>query len=261
MFMKRGINILLEEDERIDDLEYNGLKIIQNKKGFCFGIDSVLLSDFAKDIKKDANVLDLGTGTGIISILLCAKTNIKHITGVEIQKDVYNMAKKSIKLNNLENRFEIINEDIKKINKVFMPNSFDAIVTNPPYKKNNTGLKSKDETQLISRHEIMCNLEDIVKVSSNLLNSNCSLYMVHRPDRIIDIIEFLRKYKLEPKKIRFVYPKIGKEPNLILIKATKGAKEFVKIEKPLIIYNNDGTYTDEILNIYNKNLNVKKIKE
>ena len=162
------------------------------------------------------------------------------------------MAKKSIELNNLTDKFEIINEDIKKIDKIFEPNSFDAIVTNPPYKKCNTGLMNKDETQLISRHEVMCNLDDIIKAASKLLNSNCSLYMVHRPDRIVDIIETLRKYKIEPKKMRLVYPKIGKEPNLLLIKATKGAKEFIKIEKPLIVYNEDGTYTEEILKIYNK---------
>lgn len=250
--MERGIIILLNENERIDDLEYKGLKIVQNSKGFCFGIDSILLSDFAKDIKKDAEVLDLGTGTGIISILLCAKTNLKHITGIEIQEQVYNMAKKSIKLNNLEGKFEILNENIKSLDKIFKPNSFDAIVTNPPYKKYNTGLTNKDETQLISRHEVMCNLEDVIRISAKLLNSNCSLYMVHRPDRIVDIMEILRKYKVEPKKMRLVYPKIGKEPNLLLIKATKGAKEFIKMEKPLIVYNDDGTYTDEILKIYNK---------
>ena len=252
MFKKRGIIILLQENERIDDLEYKGLKIIQNKNGFCFGIDSVLLSDFAKAIKKDSKVLDLGTGTGIISILLCGKTNLKHITGVEIQEDVYKMAKKSIELNNLEDRFEIINEDIKNLSKIFPANSFDAIVTNPPYKKENTGLTSKDKTQLISRHEVMCNIDDIAKISSYLLKSNASIYMVHRPDRLIDIIEALRKYKLEPKIIRFIYPKIEKEPNLVLIKATKGAKQFLKMEKPLIVYNQDGTYTDEILEIYNK---------
>lgn len=212
----------------------------------------MLLSDFAKNIKKDANVLDLGTGTGILSILLCGKTNLKHITGIEIQKEVADMARRSIKLNNLENRAEIINEDIKNLSKIFPVNSIDAIVTNPPYKKENTGLVSQDRTQLISRHEIMCTIEDIAKTAANLLNSNCSIYMVHRPDRIIDIIESFRKYKLEPKIIRYVYPKINKEPNLILIKASKGAKEFLKHEKPLIIYNEDGTYTDEILEIYNK---------
>lgn len=252
--MKKVINILLEENERIDDLEYKDLKIIQNKKGFCFGIDSVLLSDFAKEIKSDSNVLDLGTGTGIVSILLCGKTRLKHIIGVEIQKDVYKMAKKSIELNNLEDRFEIINEDLRNLSEIFPPNSFDAVVTNPPYKKEYSGLKSQEEVQLISRHEVMCNVEDIAKTASNLLNSNCSIYMVHRPDRLIDIIEMLKKYKLEPKKIRFVYPKIGKEPNLILIKATKGGKEFLKVERPLIVYNENGTYTKEILEIYNKKI-------
>lgn len=255
MFMKRGIKIILKDNERIDDLEYKGLKIIQSKKGFCFGIDSVLLSDFAKEIKKDSKVLDLGTGTGIISILLCGKTKLKHITGVEIQKEVCDMAKRSIKLNNLEERFDIINEDLNNLSKILPANSFDAIVTNPPYKKENTGLKSKDQVQLVSRHEIMCNINDIAKVASNLLNNNCSIYMVHRPDRIIDVIEAFRKYKLEPKKMRFIYPKITKEPNLVLIKATKGAKEFLKIEKPLIVYNQNGTYTEEILEIYNKKCN------
>lgn len=249
---KRGIIILLKENERIDDLEYKGLKIIQNKKGFCFGIDSVLLSDFAKEIKKDSRVLDLGTGTGIISILLCGKTNLKEIIGVEIQEEVFEMAKRSSELNNLENKFKVINEDIKNLSKNFPANSFDAIVTNPPYKKENTGLTSEDKTNLISRHEVMCNIEDIAKQASFLLKSNSSIYMVHRPDRLADILETLRKYKLEPKNIRLIYPKINKEPNLVLIKATKCGKPFLKMEKPLIVYNDDGTYTDEILKIYGK---------
>ena len=213
----------------------------------------MLLSDFAKEIKKGSEVLDLGTGTGIISILLCGKTNLKHITGIEIQEDVYKMAQKSIELNNLQDRFSIINEDIRNLSKKFPANSFDAIVTNPPYKKENTGLKNEDKVQFISRHEVMCNLEDIAKTAASLLNSNCSIYMIHRADRLVDIIQTFKKYKLEPKKIRFVYPKINKEPNLILIKATKGGGEFLKVEKPLIVYNENGTYTDEILKIYDKN--------
>lgn len=250
--MKRGINIFLRENERIDDLEYKGLKIIQNKDGFCFGLDSVLLSDFAKEIKPNSRVLDLGTGTGIISILLCGKTKLKEIIGVEIQKEVYEMAKRSVELNQLENKLKIINEDIKNLSKIFPANSFDAIVTNPPYKKENTGLKNESITIKISKHEIMCNIDDIAKISAKLLNSNCSLYMVHRPDRLVDIIEVLRKNKLEPKKIRFVYPKIEKKPNLVLIKATKGGKPFLKVEEPLIVYKQNGEYTDEILKIYNK---------
>lgn len=251
--MKRGINIFLKENERIDDLEYKGLKIIQNKEGFCFGIDSVLLSDFAKDIKKGAKVLDLGTGTGIISILLCGKTNLKEIIGVEIQDEVYDMAKRSAELNNLENRFKVINEDIREISKKFPANSFDAIVTNPPYKRENSGLQNENRAKQISRHEVMCNIEDIAKVSSELLNSNCSIYIIHRPDRLVDIIQALKKYKLEPKNIRFIYPKINKEPNLVLIKATKNGRPFLKVEKPLFVYNEDGSYCKEILKIYGKN--------
>ena len=162
------------------------------------------------------------------------------------------MAKRSSKLNNLEDKFKVVNEDIKNLSKKFPANSFDAIVSNPPYKKSNTGLTSENEINLISRHEVMCNIEDIAKQASFLLKSNSSIYMVHRPDRLADILEALRKNKLEPKNIRLIYPKINKEPNLVLIKATKCGKPFLKMEKPLIVYNQDGTYTDEILKIYGK---------
>ena len=245
------MEVNLKEDERIDDLEYKGLKIIQNKKWFCFGIDSVLLSDFAKEIKDGSTILDLGSGTGIISILLSNKINAKIITGVEIQKEVYEMSKKSIILNDLKN-VDFINEDIKNLNKIIENNSCDAIVTNPPYMKNNSGIKNDNEIKLISRHEIKCNIEDIVKVSSKLLKDNGELYMVHRPDRLVGIIEILRKYKIEPKKIRFVYSREGENSNLILIKAVKNSGEFLKIEKPLYIYNKNNKYTDEVLEIYNK---------
>ena len=163
------------------------------------------------------------------------------------------MAKRSSELNKLENKFKVINEDLKNLSKKFPANSFDAIVTNPPYKKDNTGLKNENKLKQISRHEIMCDIEDIAKISSYLLKCNSSIYMIHRPDRLIDIIQALKKYKLEPKNIRFVYPKIRKEANLVLIKATKGGKSFLKIKEPLIVYNDDGTYTEEILKIYNKN--------
>lgn len=245
------MEVNLKEDERIDDLEYKGLKIIQNKKWFCFGIDSVLLSDFAKEIKDSSTILDLGSGTGIISILLSKKINAKKITGVEIQKEVYEMSKKSIILNDLKN-VDFINEDIKKLNKIIENNSCDAIVTNPPYMKNNSGIKNDNEIKLISRHEIKCNIEDIVRVSSKLLKDNGELYMVHRPDRLVGIIEILRKYKIEPKKIRFVYSREGENSNLILIKAVKNSGEFLKIEKPLYIYDKNNKYTDEVLEIYNK---------
>lgn len=242
----------LKEKERIDDLEYKGLKIIQNTEGFCFGIDSVLLSDFAKDIKKDSKVIDLGTGTGIIGILLCAKTEISHMIGVEIQQEVYDIAKRNVKLNELEEKFTLMNINIKELEKRQEIGKFDAIVTNPPYKKENTGIQNENEKKLISRHEITANLEDFIKVSSQLLKDKKDLYMVHRPDRLVDIIELLRKYKLEPKKLKLVYPKPEKEPNLLLIKATKNARPFLKVEKPLYVYKENGEYTDEILKIYGR---------
>lgn len=244
---------VLKENERIDDLQINNLKIIQNKEWFCFGIDSVLLSDFAKKIKSNSNIIDLGTGTGIISILLTPKTKPKKIIGVEIQNEIAEMAQRSILLNKLEDKIEIINEDIRNLDKILDLESYDAIVTNPPYMKMDTGLMNENSVKLISRHEIKCTIEDIAKISFRLLKNNGTIYMVHRPDRLVDIMEIFRKYKLEIKEMRIVYPKKEEQANLVLIKAVKNAKPFLKIDKPLYVYNNDGTYTKEILEIYNKN--------
>ena len=246
------MEIVLKNNERIDDLQLNNLKIIQNKNGFCFGIDAVLLSDFSKDIRNNSKVLDLGTGTGIVATLLCAKTKLSKIYGVDIQKDVCDMASRSIKLNNLEKKFEIINSNIKDLNTLFEEASFDAIVSNPPYKKDNSGLKNEAETKLISRHEITATLEDFISVSSKLLKNNGNIYMVHRPERLSDLFYLLKKYHLEPKKLRTVHSYIDSKPKLVLVKATKNAKSFLNIEEPLIIYNKDGSYTDEILKIYCK---------
>lgn len=252
------MDIKLNENERIDNLEIKNMKIIQNKDGFCFGMDSVLLSDFAQEIKDNSNCVDLGTGTGILGILLCAKTKLSKIIGVEIQKEVADMAQKSINLNKLEERFEIINIDLKEIknNKKEInnlhKNSFDYVVTNPPYKKTNSGKINNNEKKLISRHEITADLNDFIEVSNYLLKDKGTLFMVHRPDRLVDVLFKMRKEKIEPKQIRFVYPKISKEPNLVLIKGVKNAKPFLKIDKPLYVYNDDGTYTEEILKIYNK---------
>ena len=246
------MDIVLKDEERIDDLEYKGLKIIQNKNGFCFGIDSVLISDFAKRMKKGSRVLDLGTGTGIISILLSKKQENLKIYGIEIQEDVAEMAERSIKLNGLENDIKIINDNLKNLNDYFEVNSIDAIVTNPPYKKNNTGLKSDDYKNLVSRHEIECTLEDIIVISKKLLKDKGEMYMINRAERLVDIVACMRKNRLEPKEIRFVHSKQSESPTLVLVRAVKNAGEFLKIEKPLIIYNEDGSYTDEILEIYNK---------
>jgi tRNA1Val (adenine37-N6)-methyltransferase len=255
------MEIKLNENENIEDLQFKNLKIIQNKTGFCFGIDSILLSDFAKKIKKDARVLDLGTGTGIIATLLCGKTQLKEIVGIEIQNEVYEMAKKSMQLNNLENKFKIINEDILNLNKKLEKNTFDVVVTNPPYKKKNTGIKNDDEKKIISRHETTATLEDFIRISKDLLKDKGEFYMVHRPDRLVDIIDIMRKYKIEPKVMRFVYSAQNSEPKLVLIKGIKNAKPFLEIKNNLYIYNEDKKYSNEILKIYNKENNEKNQKK
>ena len=248
--MKENIN--LKENERIDDLEYKGLKIIQNKKGFCFGIDSILLSDFAKGIKKGAKVLDLGTGTGIIATLLCGKTELSEITGIEVQEEVYEMAKRSIQLNQLEDKFKIIQDNIVNLNNHFEKNTFDAIVTNPPYKKQETGVQNEDTKKLISRHEIEANLEDFIKISKDMLKDKGEFYIVYRPERLVDLLSLMRKYKIEPKRIRFVYSNVHAVSKLVLVQGIKNARPFLKLEPNLYVYDDNGNYTEEILKIYHK---------
>ncbi|MBQ3407832.1 MAG: tRNA1(Val) (adenine(37)-N6)-methyltransferase [Clostridia bacterium] len=242
-----------KENERIDDLEIDNLRIIQKKDGFCFGIDSVLLSDFAKNIKNNSKVIDLGTGTGILGFLLLAKTKISKIIGIEIQKEIAEMAQRSIRMNKLEEKFEVLNYNIKDIDKVLKTDSYDAVITNPPYKKINSGKINDNEMKLISRHEIKANLEDFIKISFKMLKDKGALYIVHRAERLVDIMAEMRKCKMEPKRIRFVYSNKTSESKLVLIEAIKNGRSSVRVEKPLYVYDNDGAYTDEILKIYNKN--------
>lgn len=246
------MEIKLKENERIDDLEFKNLKIIQNKDGFCFGIDSILLTDFAKNIKQNSKVIDLGTGTGIIPILLYGKTKNKKFVGVEIQPEVAEMANRSVKLNLLENNIEILNTNILELSKIYNRGSFDVVTTNPPYKKINTGVINENNKKLISRHEITASLEDFIRTASFLLKDLGEFYMVHRPDRLVDIFYEMRKNKIEPKKIKFIYPNKNKKTNLVLIKGIKNGKQFLEFENNLYVYNEDGNYTNEILKIYNK---------
>lgn len=240
----------IKKDERIDDLGIKNLKIIQNKKWFCFGIDSVLLANFAKNIKKDSYVLDLGTGSGIMPTLLCGKTELKKVVGIEIQKDVCDMAKRSIELNKINEKFEIICDSILNLNKYFEKQTFDVVITNPPYKKKNTGIINPDEPKMIARHEITANLEDFIRVAKDMLKDKGEFYMVHRPQRLVDIFELMRKYKIEPKEIRFIFSNKNEEPKMVMIKGVKNAKSFLKIYPNLYIYEEDGKYTEEIKNIY-----------
>jgi tRNA1Val (adenine37-N6)-methyltransferase len=242
----------LMEDERIDDLEYKNIKIIQNKKYFCFGIDSILLTDFAKEIKINSNCIDLGTGNGVLSILLAAKTKLNKIYGIEVQEKLADLAKRNVVLNNMEEKVEIINENINNLENIFPKKSFDYVITNPPYKKYGTGIENDNEEKLIARHEIKATLEDFINVSYNLLKDNGTMYMVHRPERLVDILYELRKRKLEPKKIKFVFANVKEKPKLVLIKAIKNANSFLEVDNPLYIYDLDGNYTKDILKIYNK---------
>ena len=242
----------LKENERIDDLEFKNLKIIQNKKGFCFGIDSILLSDFAKNLRYNSKVIDLGTGTGVINILLSGKTKASQFVGVEIQEEVAEMASRSVKLNNLENKIKIINDNIINLKNIYKAKSFDTVVTNPPYKKINTGVVNEENKKLISRHEITASLKDFIHISSYLLKDYGEFYMVHRPDRLVDIFSTMRQEKIEPKVIKFVYPKVNQKANMVLIKGVKCGKPFLEFEDNLYVYNDDGKYTTEILKIYNK---------
>jgi tRNA1Val (adenine37-N6)-methyltransferase len=241
--------ITLKQNEKIEDLQCKGLRIIQNKEWFCFGMDAVLLTNYC-DVKNNASVVDLGTGTGIIPILLSGKRNIGKAVGIEIQSEVAEMASRSVKLNNLEEKIKILNIDLKDATKYLELNSFDAVISNPPYKLNNSGIINPNDQKAISRHEIKCTLEDVIGIASSLLKQYGRFYMVHRPDRLADIICLLRQYKLEPKQIRFVHPKSGQKPNMVLIRASKYGKPELKFDPPLYIYNEAGIYTEDVYKIY-----------
>lgn len=243
------LNIQLMEDERIDDLQYKGLKIIQKDKAFRFGLDAVLLANFA-DVKKGNSVIDLGTGTGIISILLAGKTEASSIVGLEIQEDMAEMAGRSVKMNCLEDRVKIVCGDIKESVNLFGASSFDVVVTNPPYMNRGGGIINLSDTKAISRHEILCTLEDVIKSASKLLVPGGQFAMVHRPDRLADIIWLMRNYSIEPKYIRFVHPSPYKKPNLILIKGSRQGRPQLKMLDPLYVYDENGKYSKEINEIY-----------
>lgn len=235
------------ENLRTDIVPGTNFKIIQDKSKFSYGIDAILLSDFAKP---KGLVMDLGTGTGIIPIRMAGKIGFQKIYGVEIQEDVSKLAQKNIELNNLQDKIEILHMDLKNLSNIFKKASFDVIISNPPYMKSGGAIVNLDENFAISRHEITCNIEDIIRLSNYLLKPLGKLYLVHRPDRLVDIFYTMRKYDIEPKYIRFVQPKIHKKPNLVLIEGLKGGKADLKFYNPLIVYNEDGSYTQEIYEIY-----------
>ena len=235
--------------ERIDELQRNGYRIIQNPERFCFGMDAVLLSGFAR-AKKQERCLDLGCGNGIIPILMEAKTEGKHFTGLEIQPESADMAKRSVALNGLQDRIDIVEGDIKDASKIFGASSFHVVTTNPPYMTAQHGLTNVYEAKTIARHEVLCNLEDIIRESARLLMPGGRFYMVHRPFRLAEIISLMVQYRMEPKRMRLVYPYVNREPNMVLIEGLRGGKSRMTVEKPLIVYKEPGKYTDEIYDVY-----------
>lgn len=243
------MTIDLKEQERIDDLQRNGYKIIQNKEAFCFGMDAVLLSGFAL-VKEGETVLDLGTGTGIIPILLEAKSKGKHFTGLEIQEAMADMAGRSVRLNGLEEKIDIVNGDIKEASHLFGAASFDVVTSNPPYMNDAHGLKNPDVPKAVARHEVLCTLEDVVREAARCLKPGGRFYMVHRPHRLIEIITALTSYKLEPKRMKMVHPFVNREANMVMIEAVRGGRSMIKVEAPVIVYKEPGVYTDEIYDIY-----------
>lgn len=240
---------MLKPGERLDDLERNGYKIIQTPERFCFGMDAVLLSGFAQ-VKKGECAIDLGTGTGIIPILLEAKTEGKHFIGLEIQEESADMAARSVKLNHLEEKIEIVQGDIKEAPQIFGKGKFDVVTSNPPYMNDLHGLKNPSDAKAIARHEVLCTLEDVVASAAALLKSGGRFYMVHRPFRLVEIFTAMTKYNLEPKRMRLVHPYADKEPNMVLIEAVRGGKSMIKIEKPMVVYKEPGVYTQEIYDVY-----------
>ena len=243
------MTIKLKDNERIDDLQRNGYQIIQNQKGFCFGMDAVLLSGFAT-VKPGEKAIDLGTGTGIIPILLEAKNQGIHYTGLEIQEEVADMAKRSVALNCLEDKITIVKGDIKEASRLFGAASFDVVTSNPPYMNDAHGLKNPDLPKAISRHEVLCTLTDLAREAAKLLRPGGRFYLVHRPHRLIEIITALKGVNLEPKRMKMVHPFVDKEANMVLIEAVRGGKSMIKVEAPVIVYKEPGIYTDEIYTIY-----------
>ena len=245
------MQVEIKADERLDDLELKGLKIIQDPSKFCFGIDAVLLSAFAK-VKPGENVVDIGTGTGIIPLLLSAKTDAKYIKAVEIQPDMADMAKRSVLYNSLQDRIEIICNDIKRADSFIKKSSVDVVVSNPPYIKSSHAIINPKDSLSLARHEIACTLEDILSAASNMLKYHGRFYMIHKAHRLTEIVCKMRDYKLELKRLRSIHPFADKPANMVLIEGVKQANPWLDIDPPLIIYKNDAEYTEEIIKIYGK---------
>lgn len=240
---------LLREGERLDDLQRNHYRIIQHPGKFCFGMDAVLLSGFVQ-VKPGEQALDLGTGTGIIPILLAAKTQGKRFTGLEIQEEMAEMAGRSVLLNELTGRVEIVTGDIREASRLFGGASFDVVTCNPPYIPSAHGLQNPSGAKAIARHEILCTLEDVIREAARCLRPGGRFAMVHRPHRLAEIFSLMEKYRLQPKRMKLVHPALEREANMVLLEGVRGGGAWLQVEKPLIVYQEPGVYSREIYEIY-----------
>lgn len=244
-------NTIENKPEEVQDILQNGYKIIQDKKNFKFGIDAFLLAWFAREgIRNGQSAIDLCTGTGIVPLLLSSSSRAVHISGLEIQENSAKMAKRSVELNNLSEKIEIIHGDVKNVSGIFKKHSVEVVTCNPPYMIYGHGKQNPADEKAISRFEVLCSLEDVVSAADYLLKTSGVFYMVHRPFRLAEIFASLQRHKIEPKRMRLVYPYAQKEPNIVLVEARKNANPRISIEKPLVVYKNNGEYTDEIKEIY-----------
>jgi tRNA1Val (adenine37-N6)-methyltransferase len=242
-----------KDGERIDDLQCRGYYILQHPGMFCFGMDAVLLADFASG-KADANVMDLGTGTGVIPMLMESRNKGAHFTALEIQEKSADMADRSVHMNGLQDKIQVIQGDIKEVRQHFKASYFDVVTSNPPYINQSHGLENPNEPKNIARHEILVSLEDVISAAAYLLKPGGSFAMVHKPFRLAEIFALMQKYKLEPKRMCLVQPYAHKEPNMVLIEAVKGGRSMIKIEPALVVYNKDGSYTQDLLSRYAPNV-------
>lgn len=250
--LKKDLDLsIIKDDETLDDLQLKDIYIIQKKEGFRFGIDAVLLANFA-NIKRKHSVMDLCTGTGIIPLIIKGKREPEKIVGLEIQEDFVEMARRSLKINNFQNTIEFIRGDLKDIKLLKNLEKFDVITVNPPYKLEKSGIVNPNDKYAIARHEVMCNLENVIEASRILLKDNGRLYMIHRPERLADIFCTMRKYKIEPKRVQMIHPNTKKAPNIVLVEGQRDGGAYLKWEAPIYVYNDDGTYSDEINKIYGR---------